>query len=96
MYIPEFDYISFIKPRVKNDRPPKVRNWKKPAEEIIPYSDRNLKRVPIEAVHCISGETIQFPSIKGAYKLFSIPKVYKCLKAPYGTYKHKEHFFKYL
>lgn len=99
-YNPNFDYINFTY-RKKLDYSQK-KTWKdykykkpkKDPKDIIPHSERNLKRIPILAVNIDTGEEIQYSSISEAYPTFKIDKVRKCIYSPYMKYKHRNHYFK--
>lgn len=92
-YSPDIDYINHKKPRKK--KPIIKRNWKKKPEDIIPIEDRNLKRVPIVAIDCVTGEEVFYSSISKAVEAgFLSMKIYKCLKNI--KYKHRGFHFKYV
>lgn len=100
-YNPEFDYINFKKARKLKDGIKKTwRDYydkekkRKNPLDIIPYSERNLKRISIIAVNIDSGEEKEYISIKEAANNFNIMKIRKCIKAPFKKYKHRGHYFK--
>jgi group I intron endonuclease len=81
--------------RLRKDLQPDYRQGKrKSSEEIIPYEDRNLKRVGIVAVNISTGEEKHYRMMKDCYNDFLQMKVRKCINAPYGKYKHRGHYFK--
>jgi len=100
-YNPEFDYIGYKKKRrCKNEV---KKTWKdyynktkyrKAPEDIIPYKDRNLKRVSVVAVNVITKEEKIYTMLKDCYKEFMLAKVYKCLNAPFGKYQHRGYYFR--
>ena len=66
----------------------KTKEKKKP-EDIIPHEDRNLKRCSIIAHNIETGEERIFSMMKSCYDEFDKTKVYKCINAPFGKYKHR-------
>jgi hypothetical protein len=100
IYDPEFDYIGHKKARKCKDGEKKTwRDWyvkkpKKVPEDIVPYRERNLKRVPIIAVNIETEEETFFETLSDSYKLFLPKKIYKCINNSFGKYKHRGHFFK--
>lgn len=101
-YNPEFDYTGFKKERKTKDGVKKTwRDYprsiyiKKNPEDIIPREDRNLKRRGVVAVDVITGEERVFRMLKDTYTEFMQMKVYKCINAPFGKYKHRGHYFRY-
>ena len=99
-YDPEFDYINYRKPK-KEDVIKKTwrdyynkERYRKSPEDIVPYSERNLKRIPIIAVDISTGEEKTYSTTKSCNKDFSLMKVRKCINAPFGKYKHRRHYFK--
>lgn len=59
---------------------------------------KNQMRIPIAVVNVITKEEIHCVSIYQAIKKFSLveTKVSKCLKHPFGRYKHRGFYFKKL
>lgn len=97
-YDSNFDYLNFkkIKPIKENkktwrDYPPKKY---KRVEKIIPYEERNIKRNPMIAVNCITGEELYFSSINSSFTKFLPSKVYKCLNNEFKKYSHRGFYFK--
>jgi group I intron endonuclease len=97
-YIPEFDYINYKKPKKefikKTWRDYYQKPYRKSPEDIIPHSERNLKRVPIIAINISTGEERQYASIKECSSEFMLMKVRKCINAPFGKYKHRGYYFR--
>lgn len=98
-YIPTFDYIGYKKIRKDYSQPNKIRKpkkvyLKKSPENIIPHSERNLKRTPIVAINISTGEEIIYPMLKSCSKDFLIAKVQMCLKSEFGKHQHRYHYFK--
>lgn len=92
-YIPSFNYISFKKERkIRTDYSKKSKPKKD--KVIIPYTERNLKRIPILAIKIDTKEELYFPTIKSTKDQFLTKKVYKCINSPFGKYKHRGYFFK--
>jgi hypothetical protein len=100
IYNENFDYIGFKKLRPS---PEIKRTWRdtyrkedhrKSPEDIIPYSERNMKRCPIIAVNIETGEEVRYEMIKDCSKNFNEGKVYKCINAPFGKYKHRGYYFR--
>lgn len=63
------------KEEVKKSRKPKVRNYKKAPEDIIPYSERNIRREPITLHNVQDGITKTFRSITEASTFLGCNKV---------------------
>jgi group I intron endonuclease len=100
IYNPEFDYIGYKKQKLSS---PIKKTWrdyplchyvKKAPEDIIPHSKRNLKRISVIAVNISTGEEKVYSMLKECDKDFVKGKVYKCINAPFGKYKHRGHYFK--
>jgi hypothetical protein len=101
-YDSEFDYIGHKKQRIYSSLLIK-KTWrdysskqyiKKTPEDIISYENRNLKRVSIVAINIVTGEEKVYKMMKDSKKDFLIKKVYHCINAPFGKYKHRGHYFK--
>ena len=101
-YDESFDYVGHKKKRVYT-KPKTTKTWrdyasqkyiKKAPEDIVPYSERNLKRVPIISVDISTGKETTYNSIKECTPLFNMMKVRKCISNEYGRYKHRGHYFK--
>jgi hypothetical protein len=98
----DFDYIEYKTKRVYlkskvnktwRDYYKKEKRIKKP-EDIIPYSERPLRRIPIVAVNVDTGEEKYYRMMIDCYGEFLRAKVYKCINAPFGKYKHRGHWFR--
>lgn len=97
-YKENFDYLTYDRlSEFRKAFQKKPRRKKKP-EEIIPYSERNIKRFPILLKNVNTNEEVTFPSITKAIEdLNLVPtKVYKCLGAPFEKYKHRNYYFKFV
>jgi len=101
-YLEDFDYIGYKRKRIYT-KPKTTKTWKdyvrkpyikKSPKDIIPHSERNLKRIPIIAVNISTGEEKQYASIKEASDEFMEMKVRKCVNAPFGKYKHRGFYFR--
>lgn len=97
-YNPYYDYAShdgrveYLKNLV---RKPKQSQKKKP-EDIIPYSDRNLKRTPITIEDVKTGVQQVYPSRANLIEFLNLvpSKVDKCLNHEFKKYKHRGYYFK--
>ncbi len=69
---------------------------KKKPEDIIPYSERNIKRQDITLEHSVTNEILNFKSIAECIKVLNmVPnKVHKCLNNSYKKYTHRGYWFK--
>ena len=100
-YDENFDYINYHHPRKDKlqdsyyERVGKYKHKRKSPKDIIPYRDRNIKRVPIISVNVETGKEIHYKMVKDSYGEFLPSKVYKCLNHPFKRYKHRGHWFKY-
>jgi group I intron endonuclease len=98
MYNADFDYVGYKKIRTDYSMPKLIRKPKKIErvlpENIIPYSERKLKRVSIIAHNIETGEETIYPMFKSCGKDFNLIKVRKCINAPFGKYKHRGHYFR--
>jgi hypothetical protein len=100
-YNETFDYIGFKRPKTLKNGYKKTwkdyynkEKYRKSPEDIIPHSERNLKRVPIVSVNIETGEEKYYPMLKDCYMEFLPAKVYKCISNEYGKYQHRGHYFK--
>lgn len=111
-YDPKFDYIGYKKEkehkkykygskltsaeyyRKRKYIDPSYQRSRK--EDIVPYEDRNLKRCSVIAHNISTGEERIFSMIKNCSDEFMPHKVYKCINASFGKYKHRGHYFRRL
>lgn len=100
-YSPEYDYINFKRVRhVENkktwrDYEANRASRKKAPEDIIPHTERNLKRRGIIAVNIATGEEKEYRMVKDSYVDFCKGKVTMCLRFPFGAHQHRGHYFRY-
>lgn len=99
-YLPTFDYVNFKKIRTDYTqpnlirKPPRINYIKKDPKDIIPYSDRNIKRCKIEVLNIKHNAFTFYNSILECSKDFNISKIYKCINNDYCKYKHRGCYFR--
>lgn len=100
-YNPEFNYIDFKKVRKDANRVKKTwkdfynkERYRKNPDQIMPYAERNLKRIPVIAVDIVTGIERMFPSVASCFPEFDKVKVRKCISHEFMKYKHRGHYFR--
>lgn len=94
-YKEDFDYVRFDK--LRQGRLPVIKVQKKIKTE-LPPKEIVMNGRSIIMIHSITGEEIIMKSSREAIRLYNLTptKLRKCLKAPFGKYKHHDYHFKYL
>lgn len=104
-YEEEFDYINWKKERrFKYGRKlsdgeyyqirKKEGKVKYEKRNIIPYGERQLKRIGVVAVDVLTGEEAHYRCINDTRYKFLVSKVRKCINNPFGKYQHRGCYFR--